>query len=70
METTRSADGTVIAYDRQDHGAPPEVIAPVLTDFFLGSGSLDRAAPGGLRVHEGVEGSTGLRLGSSALVVL
>ncbi len=66
METTRSADGTVIAYDRagngpdwfhqtvetttgaipgarlvmlegQDHGAPPEVLAPVLTGFFLGS---------------------------------
>src|SRR6266700_3836314 len=46
-----------------DQGVPVDYLAkiavPVLTDFFLGSGSLDRAPPGGLRVHEGVEGSTG-----------
>jgi hypothetical protein len=45
METTKSADGTVIPYDRAREG-PPLVIAPVLTDFFLGAGSLDRATPG------------------------
>ena len=57
----------LVMLEGQDHGAPPEVIAPVLTDFFLGSGSLDRAPPVGLRVHEGVAGSTGLRVGSSML---
>ena len=36
----------LVMLEGQDHGAPPEVIAPVLTDFFLGSGSLDRAPPG------------------------
>jgi pimeloyl-ACP methyl ester carboxylesterase len=36
----------LVMLEGQDHGAPPEVIAPVLTDFFLGSGSLDSAAPG------------------------
>jgi pimeloyl-ACP methyl ester carboxylesterase len=36
----------LLMLDGQDHGAPPEVIAPLLTDFFLGTGSLDRAAPG------------------------
>jgi len=58
--TTDAIPGArLVMLDGQDHGAPPKVIAPVLTDFFLGSGSLDRAPPGGLRVHEGVEGSTG-----------
>ena len=38
----------LVMLEGQDHGAPPEVIAPVLTDFFLGSGSLDSAAPGAL----------------------
>jgi hypothetical protein len=37
VETTKSADGTVIAYDRAGQGPPPpEVISPVLTEFFLG----------------------------------
>jgi len=33
----------LVMLDGQDHGAPPEVIAPVLTGFFLGS--LDRPDP-------------------------
>jgi pimeloyl-ACP methyl ester carboxylesterase len=29
-----------------DHGVPPEVISPVLTEFFIGFASLDLSAPG------------------------
>ena len=44
--TTGAIPGArLVMLDGQDHGAPPEVIAPVLTDFFLGSGSLESAAP-------------------------
>jgi len=36
--TTEAIPGArLVMLDGQDHGAPPEVIAPVLTDFFLGS---------------------------------
>ena len=54
------AGARLVMLDGQDHGAPPGVIAPVLTDFFLGTGSLVRAAPGGLRV---IPGQAGHRLG-------
>ena len=40
--TTDAIPGArLIMLDGQDHGAPPEFIAPVLTEFFLGSGSLE-----------------------------
>jgi pimeloyl-ACP methyl ester carboxylesterase len=39
--TTEAIPGArLVTLDGQDHGAPPEVIAPVLTDFFLGARSL------------------------------
>jgi pimeloyl-ACP methyl ester carboxylesterase len=39
--TTDAIPGArLIMLDGQDHGAPPEVITPVLTEFFLGSDSL------------------------------
>jgi pimeloyl-ACP methyl ester carboxylesterase len=42
--TTGAIPGArLVMLDGQDHGAPPEVIAPVLTEFFLGS--LGRPAP-------------------------
>ena len=42
--TTDAIPGArLVMLDGQDHGAPPEVIAPVLTEFFLGS--LDRPGP-------------------------
>lgn len=63
--TTDAIPGArLIMLDGQDHGAPPEVIAPVLTDFFLGSGSSDSAAP---RALGSMRASKGLRVGSSAL---
>ncbi len=41
--TTEAIPGArLVTLDGQDHGAPPEVIAPVLTDFFLGARSLGR----------------------------
>ena len=46
--TTDAISGArLVMLDGQDHGAPPEVIAPVLTGFFLGS--LGRPAPGALK---------------------
>jgi hypothetical protein len=36
-ESAKSAEGTVIAYDRAGQGPAPEVLTPVLTEFFLGS---------------------------------
>ena len=37
--TTEAIPGArLVTLEGQDHGAPPEVLAPVLTDFFLGSG--------------------------------
>jgi pimeloyl-ACP methyl ester carboxylesterase len=46
--TTDAIPGArLVMLDGQDHGAPPEVIAPVLTKFFLGS--LAHPAPGVLR---------------------
>ncbi len=50
VEETAAAipGGRLVMLDGQDHGAPPEVITPVLTEFFLGSGSLGRPAPGAL----------------------
>jgi pyridoxine 4-dehydrogenase len=63
--TTGAIPGArLIVLDGQDHGAPPEVIAPVLTDFFLGSGSSDSAAP---RALGSMRALKGLRVGSSAL---
>jgi pimeloyl-ACP methyl ester carboxylesterase len=42
--TTDAIPGArLVMLDGQDHGAPPEVIAPVLTEFFLGS--LGRPGP-------------------------
>jgi hypothetical protein len=39
MESTKSADGTVIAYDRAGQGPPLVIVlAPILTDFYLGGG--------------------------------
>jgi pimeloyl-ACP methyl ester carboxylesterase len=44
--TTDAIPGArLVMLDGQDHGAPPEVIAPVLTEFFLGPGSLGRPGP-------------------------
>jgi pimeloyl-ACP methyl ester carboxylesterase len=45
VEATAAAipGARLVMLDGQDHGAPPEVIAPVLTGFFLGS--LGRPAP-------------------------
>ena len=39
VEATTDAihDARLVMLDGQDHGAPPEVLAPVLTGFFLGS---------------------------------
>jgi len=72
--TTGAIPGARLAMlDGQDHGAPPEVIAPVLTDFFLGAGSLDRAGPGALgsiRASREARDPRGLRAGSSALGAL
>jgi pimeloyl-ACP methyl ester carboxylesterase len=46
--TTDAIPGArLVMLDGQDHGAPPEVVAPVLTGFFLGS--LAHPAPGVLR---------------------
>jgi pimeloyl-ACP methyl ester carboxylesterase len=44
VEATAAAipGARLVMLSGQDHGVPPEVIAPVLTDFFLGSGSLRR----------------------------
>jgi hypothetical protein len=42
---TRELAEDLVMLDGQDHGAPPEVIAPVLTEFFLGPGSLGRPGP-------------------------
>jgi pimeloyl-ACP methyl ester carboxylesterase len=58
----------LVMLEGQDHNVPPEVIAPVLTGFFLGS--LDPAAPRRLRVLEGF-GSPRLvlRAGSVAAVL-
>ncbi len=42
METTTAAaipGARLVLLDGHDHGVPPEAIAPVLTDFFLGPGS-------------------------------
>jgi pimeloyl-ACP methyl ester carboxylesterase len=40
-ETTAAIPGArLVMLEGQDHGAPPEVISPVLTEFFLGSASL------------------------------
>jgi pimeloyl-ACP methyl ester carboxylesterase len=36
----------LVMVDGQDHGAPPEVITPVLTEFFLGSGATGSGATG------------------------
>jgi pimeloyl-ACP methyl ester carboxylesterase len=37
-ETTAAIPGArLVMLEGQDHGAPPEVITPVLTEFFLGS---------------------------------
>ena len=36
--TTGAVPGArLVMLEGQDHGAPPEVIAPILTEFFLGS---------------------------------
>ena len=45
VEATAAAipGARLVMLDGQDHGAPPEVIGPVLTGFFLGS--LDRPGP-------------------------
>ncbi len=38
QETTAAMPGArLVMLEGQDHGAPPEVISPVLTEFFLGS---------------------------------
>ncbi len=54
--TTEAIPGArLVMLPGQDHGAPPEVIAPVLTDFFLGSlfvrssGARDRKVLGASR---------------------
>ena len=66
--TTGAIPGArLVMLDGQDHGAPPEVIAPVLTDFLLGSGSLESAAPRALGSMRASRGPQGLRVGSSAL---
>jgi pimeloyl-ACP methyl ester carboxylesterase len=48
VEATAAAipGAQLIMLEGQGHGVPPEVIAPVLTEFFLGAHSLGRAAPG------------------------
>ncbi len=39
-ETTAAIPGArLVTLEGQDHGAPPEVITPVMTEFFLGSAS-------------------------------
>jgi pimeloyl-ACP methyl ester carboxylesterase len=46
--TTDAIPGArLVMLDGQDHGAPPEVLGPILTGFFLGS--LGRPAPGALK---------------------
>lgn len=59
--TTDAIPGArLVTLDGQDHGAPPEVIAPVLTDFFLGARSLGRLRGLASRI---VPGQAGHRLG-------
>jgi pimeloyl-ACP methyl ester carboxylesterase len=63
--TTEAIPGARLTMlEGQDHGAPPEVIAPVLTGFFLGS--LDRAAPGASGSLRALRGLRALRVGVSA----
>jgi pimeloyl-ACP methyl ester carboxylesterase len=43
-ETTAAIPGArLVMLEGQDHGAPPPVLSPVLTEFFLGSASLGSA---------------------------
>jgi pimeloyl-ACP methyl ester carboxylesterase len=66
VEATAAAipGARLVMLDGQDHGAPPEVLTPVLTDFFLGARSLPDTPRVPLRSMTALRGLRASALGS------